>query len=69
MPEKKEEQPTSIKFRPGLKRDIKKWAWEHGDLSFSDAVGQLLDLGLYHSSYKFPFAKPEFTTNHDENEG
>ncbi len=67
MPEKKEEKPNSIKFWPGLKRDIKAYAQANG-IPFSTAVNHLLDRGLYQASYKFPFHKPEFSTNNAENE-
>jgi len=56
-----------IKLWIGLETDIQAWAEKEG-LPFSTAVNHLLDRGLYHSSYKFPFHKPRFTTTVDEEE-
>ncbi len=57
-----------IKFWGGLEDAIREWATSHGQVSFTNAVNQLCDLGLYHSSYKFPFHKPKYTENSEETE-
>ena len=56
-----------IKFWLGLQDEIQEWANKEG-IPFALAVNKLCDLGLYHSSYKFPFHKSKFTTNSEEEE-
>ncbi len=61
-----------IKFWAGLQDEIERWASEHGGIPFSLAVNQLCDLALFHSSYKFPFHKPKYSTtslNEEEENG
>lgn len=57
-----------IKFWPGLEDAIKEAAFANGDIGFSKMVCLLCDEALYYRHYKFPFHKPKFSTNGDEEE-